>query len=86
MHHLSFTDEDYKNLGSLIKWNPAVKTKKDNDALWKGLLDDKLDIIATDHAPHTISEKQNKYLESQINLGFPKIKVLSDSLMEAVTK
>ena len=64
VHHLSFTDEDYKNLGSLIKWNPAVKTKKDNEALWKGLLDNRLDIIATDHAPHTISEKQNKYLES----------------------
>ena len=63
MHHLSFTDEDYKNLGSLINGIQQLKQEK-TMTLWKGLLDNRLDIIATDHAPHTISEKQNKYLES----------------------
>ncbi len=61
VHHLWFTDEDYKEKGSLIKWNPAVKSSQDREALWKGLLDDKIDIIATDHAPHTLEEKQNVY-------------------------
>jgi len=61
IHHLYFTDEDYKSKGSLIKWNPAVKTQKDNDGLWKALNDDRIDIIATDHAPHTLEEKKNVY-------------------------
>ena len=61
IHHLSFTDSDYNKKGTLIKWNPAVKTAIDQDALWKGLLDDTLDIIATDHAPHTYKEKNNPY-------------------------
>jgi dihydroorotase len=64
IHHLWFTDEDYKTKGSLIKWNPAVKTQADKDALWKALLDDRIDVIATDHAPHTLAEKQNKYLNA----------------------
>jgi len=61
IHHLWFSDEDYENKGTLIKWNPAVKTSKDRDQLWKALLDDRIDVIATDHAPHTIAEKNNVY-------------------------
>ena len=57
VHHLWFSDEDYKEKGTYIKWNPAVKTAADRDGLWKALLDDRIDIIATDHAPHTIEEK-----------------------------
>ncbi len=61
IHHLWFTDADYEKKGSLIKWNPAVKTQEDKDALWKALLDDRIDVIATDHAPHTLEEKSNPY-------------------------
>ena len=64
IHHLWFSDEDYKEKGSLIKWNPAVKTKEDRSAVWKALLDDRIDVIATDHAPHTFEEKNNKYLQA----------------------
>ena len=64
VHHLWFSEEDYDLLGNLIKWNPAIKTKKDRDALFKGLLDDRIDIIATDHAPHTIEEKKNLYFNA----------------------
>lgn len=62
LHHLWFSQEDYKEKGSLIKWNPAVKSAQDREGLWKALLDDRIDIIATDHAPHTIEEKNNSYL------------------------
>lgn len=62
VHHLHFTNEDYETKGSLIKWNPAVKTETDKNGLWEALLDDRIDIIATDHAPHTLEEKSNKYL------------------------
>ena len=61
IHHLTFTDFDYNDRGVFIKWNPAVKTQHDQQSLWQGLLDDKLDIIATDHAPHTLKEKSNPY-------------------------
>ncbi len=61
IHHLWFTDADYEKKGSLIKWNPAVKKQEDKDALWKALLDDRIDVIATDHAPHTLEEKSNPY-------------------------
>ena len=64
IHHLWFTDEDYKTKGTKIKWNPAVKTEKDRDGLLKALLDDRIDVIATDHAPHTSEEKNNKYLKA----------------------
>jgi dihydroorotase len=64
IHHLWFTNEDYDTKGSFIKWNPAVKTQKDKDALWKALLNDTIDVIATDHAPHTLEEKNNKYLNA----------------------
>ncbi len=61
VHHLWFTNEDYAKKGSLIKWNPAVKTQADKDGLWKALLEDRIDVIATDHAPHTLEEKNNPY-------------------------
>lgn len=61
VHHLTFTNEDYETKGNLIKWNPAIKTQKDKNALWEALLDDRIDVIATDHAPHTFEEKQNIY-------------------------
>lgn len=64
IHHLWFSDEDYDKKGTLIKWNPAVKTKKDRTQLLKALLDDKIDVIATDHAPHTIDEKKNVYTKA----------------------
>jgi len=61
MHHLWFSDEDYSDKGTLIKWNPAVKTANDRSKLWEALLDDRIDVVATDHAPHTLDEKKNKY-------------------------
>lgn len=61
VHHLWFTNKDYNNKGTLIKWNPAVKTPADKEGLWKALLEDKIDVIATDHAPHTLEEKNNNY-------------------------
>lgn len=61
VHHLTFTNQDYDTKGGLIKWNPAVKTQKDKDGLWEALLDDRIDVIATDHAPHAWEEKQNVY-------------------------
>lgn len=62
VHHLYFDSQDYIEFGSLIKCNPAIKLKSDKDSLFEALLDDRLDIIATDHAPHTWAEKQNPYL------------------------
>ena len=62
IHHLSFNDLDYKQKGAFIKWNPAVKSELDQDALWEALNSDRIDIVATDHAPHTLEEKQNNYL------------------------
>ena len=64
VHHLWFSDQDYKEKGTHIKWNPAVKTAKDRAGLWEALLDDRLDVIATDHAPHTLKEKSNPYLKA----------------------
>lgn len=57
VHHLWFSDEDYATKGNFIKWNPAVKAASDRKALWEALLDDRIDVIATDHAPHTLEEK-----------------------------
>ena len=62
IHHLTFSSADYDRLGSKIKWNPAVKKLSDQRAIWNALLDDKIDVIATDHAPHTVEEKNNTYL------------------------
>ena len=64
IHHLWFSDEDYKNKGTLIKWNPAVKTENDRKVLWEALLDGRIDVIATDHAPHTLEEKKQSYLKA----------------------
>ncbi|MDR0802516.1 dihydroorotase [Fluviicola sp.] len=64
VHHLWFSDEDYAEKSTWIKWNPAVKTANDRDQIWKALLDNRIDVIATDHAPHTIEEKQQKYLQA----------------------
>jgi len=64
VHHLWFSDEDYAKKGTHIKWNPAVKTAKDRDQLWKALLDNRIDVIATDHAPHTLEEKKNVYTKA----------------------
>lgn len=64
IHHLWFSDKDYEEKGTHIKWNPAVKTEADRLGLWEALLDDRIDIIATDHAPHTLEEKSNKYLKA----------------------
>ncbi|AMQ57929.1 dihydroorotase [Algoriphagus sanaruensis] len=64
VHHLWFTDADYEQKGTLIKWNPAIKTKKDADGLLQALLDDRIDLITTDHAPHTLEEKQKPYFQS----------------------
>lgn len=64
IHHLWFDDSQYDSKGTLIKWNPAVKTAQDRDQLWEALLDDRLDVVATDHAPHTMEEKANKYLSA----------------------
>lgn len=61
IHHLWFSDVDYERFGARIKWNPAVKTAADRDGVWKALLDNRIDIIATDHAPHTIEEKSGNY-------------------------
>jgi dihydroorotase len=64
IHHLWFSDKDYDKKGTLIKWNPAVKTEEDRAQLWEALLDDRIDVIATDHAPHTLEEKKNVYTKA----------------------
>ncbi|MBF0693801.1 MAG: dihydroorotase [Flavobacterium sp.] len=64
IHHLWFSDKDYAAKGNLIKWNPAVKTEADRSALWEALLDGRIDVIATDHAPHTLEEKNQPYLQA----------------------
>lgn len=64
IHHLWFSDEDYDEKGTFIKWNPAVKKSTDRAAIWEAVLDNRIDVIATDHAPHTIEEKQNTYFKA----------------------
>ena len=64
IHHLWFSDEDYKTKGNLIKWNPAVKTLYDRDNILQAVIDGRIDVIATDHAPHTIEEKSQSYLKA----------------------
>ena len=84
IHHLWFSDEDYKTKGSHIKWNPAVKTAADRDGLWKALLDDRIDVIATDHAPHTIEEKNNPYTKAPS--GGPLVQHAFVAMLEAYHK
>jgi len=80
VHHLWFTDKDYERLGVLIKWNPAIKTQQDKDGLLAALLDDRIDLITTDHAPHTLEEKQKPYFQSMS--GAPLIQHSLSCLLE----
>jgi len=64
VHHLWFNSNDYTEKGPLIKWNPAIKSRKDQKALFQALLDNRLDVVATDHAPHTLDEKNNSYFKA----------------------
>lgn len=64
IHHLWFSDEDYATHGNMIKWNPAIKTAADRDGIWKALMDGRIDVVATDHAPHTLEEKSRPYLNA----------------------
>ncbi|GAB5398755.1 MAG: dihydroorotase [Aureisphaera sp.] len=80
IHHLWFTNEDYEEKGTKIKWNPAVKTQKDKDGLWKALLDDRIDVIATDHAPHTLEEKDSVYTKAPS--GGPLVQHALEALFE----
>ena len=82
IHHLWFSDADYANKGTLIKWNPAVKTAKDRDMLWNALLDDRIDVIATDHAPHLLEEKNNVYTKAPS--GGPLVQHALNAMLEKV--
>jgi len=82
VHHLWFDDSQYEKKGSLIKWNPAVKTADDRDQLWKALLDGRIDVIATDHAPHTKEEKSNTYLNAPS--GGPLVQHALPAMMQKV--
>ncbi len=81
VHHLWFTDKDYETKGNFIKWNPAVKTEADKEQLWKALIDGRIDVIATDHAPHTKEEKSKPY--TQAPSGGPLVQHALISLFEA---
>jgi dihydroorotase len=76
VHHLHFTSNDYRDLGNLIKCNPAIKEAHNKEALWKALLDDRLDVIATDHAPHTWEEKNEPYEKAHAGLPLVQHSVL----------
>ena len=80
MHHLWFSEEDYAQKGSLIKWNPAIKTAADREELWRAVNDGRIDILATDHAPHTLEEKQRPY--TQAPSGGPLVQHVLPALME----
>jgi dihydroorotase len=64
IHHLWFSEEDYETKGNFIKWNPAIKTRKDREKIFKGVLEGNIDVIATDHAPHTLEEKEQSYMKA----------------------
>jgi dihydroorotase len=80
VHHLWFSDKDYDRLGMLIKWNPAIKTEQDKAGLLKALLDDRIDIITTDHAPHTLEEKLQPYFKSMS--GAPMVQHTLNCMLE----
>jgi len=82
IHHLWFSDADYDTKGTYIKWNPAVKTADDREGVWKALLDDRIDIVATDHAPHTIDEKSQNYWSAPS--GGPLIQHSMQAMMDFV--
>jgi dihydroorotase len=81
VHHLWFTDADYADKGNFIKWNPAVKSAADRDEIWKAFLDDRIDVVATDHAPHTLEEKNQHYVQAPS--GGPLVQHALLSLLEA---
>jgi dihydroorotase len=80
VHHLWFSDRDYERLGPLIKWNPAIKTEKDKNGLMQALLDDRIDIITTDHAPHALEEKMKPYFQSMS--GAPLVQHSLNAMLE----
>ncbi len=80
LHHLWFSEEDYDTRGTHIKWNPAVKKASDREVLWEALLDGRIDVIATDHAPHTLEEKDKGYLNAPS--GGPLVQHLLPAMME----
>ncbi len=82
VHHLFFSDKDYEQLGAKIKWNPAIKTQEDRDGLLLALLENKLDIIATDHAPHTVQEKNGSYFKAMS--GGPLVQHALPAMLELV--
>ena len=82
IHHLWFSDKDYAEKGTHIKWNPAVKTEADRQGLWKALLDDRIDVLATDHAPHTLEEKDNVYTKAPS--GGPLVQHAVTAILEKV--
>jgi dihydroorotase len=82
IHHMWFSDEDYKSKGNFIKWNPAVKTANDRDAIFQGVIDNKIDVIATDHAPHTIEEKNQTYFKAPS--GGPLVQHALQAMLEKV--
>lgn len=84
VHHLWFDDKDYDTKGTLIKWNPAIKAVKDKEGLWKALIDDRIDVIATDHAPHTLAEKQQVYTKAPS--GGPLVQHALLAMLEFVKK
>jgi dihydroorotase len=84
VHHLWFNSNDYERLGTLIKWNPAIKTKIDQQELLAGLISDKLDVVATDHAPHTIVEKSGSYFKAPS--GGPLVQHALPAMLDMVHK
>jgi len=84
LHHLWFSEEDYELYGTHIKWNPAIKKASDRQQLWQGLLDNRIDILATDHAPHTLKEKDQKYLKAPS--GGPLVQHALPAMMEKALK
>jgi len=84
VHHLVFDNRDYFTHGNLIKWNPAIKTARDKEALFQGLIEGKIDVVATDHAPHTLAEKQNTYFRAPS--GGPLVQHSLVAMLEFCTK
>jgi dihydroorotase len=80
LHHLWFTDQDYDRKGNFIKWNPAIKSSNDREVLWQALLDGRLDVVATDHAPHSLEEKKRPYFAAPS--GGPLVQHLLPAMME----
>ena len=80
LHHLWFSDNDYEKYGTHIKWNPAIKKSSDREGLWKALLDNRIDVVATDHAPHTLEEKDQSYMKAPS--GGPLVQHALPAMME----